>query len=176
MSQIDTSDEHRIGRDWIKSIALVLICVLVTMLMIYATTTTGTSRHDIRFRNGAYVMLPFMAPFTLWVVYRLFVPIGALLCISRDGFADRRVSPQIIPWSEISNIVRRGEFTSLTLSRTFLPTYRFSLSQRLLKWRRKSARPSHLLIADWCLARGETALVDILKAYHTAYSGRPATT
>lgn len=174
MSDIDISLHRTIGRDWIKSCALFAICACCTALMVYATTTTGTSAHDIRFRSGAYFILPFMAPFTVWVLYRLVVPFGALLSVSPDGFADRRVNSDIVPWSGIGNITRRGEFISITLKRGVLKTYTFSTSQRLIKSRRKTARPSHLLVATWGVAPANLDLVTLLKSYHGAYAQNPA--
>lgn len=173
MVEVDTSVCTKIGRDWIKSICLVLICLAVSSIMIWALTIEPDGYHDRRLQNGAYVMAPFMVPFTIWVTYRLVLPFGALLVMAPEGFADRRVNAQIIPWSEITNIVRRGEFTSLTLSRRFVKSYHFSPSQRLIKWYRKSARPSHLLVAQWCVAPGEIPFATIVNAYHSAHSGRP---
>ena len=175
MTQIDTTAEHEIGRDWARSLALPLICAICTVVFWYGIKITPESYYEHRFQTGAYIILPLIAPFGLYWLFRLIWPVGALIRITPEGFADRRVNRAMIPWSEITNVVRRGEFLSLTLSRKFLKTYRMSLSQKAIKASRKSARPSHLLVADGFVAQSGTTLKDIVMAYHQAYSNTKAT-
>ncbi|WP_090214115.1 hypothetical protein [Litoreibacter janthinus] len=168
MAKLDTSAEMAIGRDWVKSLALIGICVFVCVFFVHAIQSEASGYYQQRAKTGGYLILPLMVPFTLWVVFRLFVPFGPLLRISPDGFADRRVNTRLVPWSEVKNIVARSEFVTLTLSRGFTKSYSMSLGQRLLKWKRK-AGPSHLVVAYWFIKPTETNLKDILSAYRAAH-------
>ena len=169
MEQLDTTAEMTVGRDWVKSLALIAICISVCVAFAYIIQTDGTGYYEMRARTGGYLILPLMVPFTLWVIYRLFVPFGALLQFGPDGFADRRVNTALVPWSEIKNIVARSDFVTLTLSRRFVKSYPMSLGQRILKRRRK-AGPGHLVVADWCIKPTELDIKDILSAYRAAHS------
>ena len=175
MTGIDISAQRRIGRDWAKSLALSAICLCLVVAAVYGTQIEVDSYHDRRFRSGSFVFLPILVPFTLWVLFRLVWPVGALVLVGPEGFADRRVNPATVPWAEITNPVRRGQFISLTLSRRVLKDYPMSVSQRLIKAGRKTARPSHLLVADWCLAKTQGELLQMITAYRDAYSGKRAT-
>jgi hypothetical protein len=174
MTNIDTSTELRIGRDWVKSLALIGICIFVCVAFVYAAQSEDRGYYAQRAKTGAYLILPLMVPFTFWVIFRLFVPIGPLLRIGPDGFADRRVNTDLIPWAEIKNVVARSEFVTLTLSRSFQKGYPMSLGQRLLKRHRK-AGPSHVVVAYWCLNEPKTPLKDIITAYLAAHSNTRTT-
>lgn len=169
MEQLDTTIEMTVGRDWVKSLALIAICVSVCVVFAYIIQGEGKGVYEMRARTGGYLILPLMVPFTVWVTYRLFVPFGSILQFSPDGFADRRVNTALVPWSEIKNIVARSEFVTLTLSRRFVKTYPMSLGQRILKRHRKSG-PGHLVIAYWCIKPTELDIKDILSAYRAAHS------
>ncbi|MEM1151844.1 MAG: hypothetical protein AAGI03_15065, partial [Pseudomonadota bacterium] len=149
---------------------LPLICAGCSVAFYFGVISQPESFYEHRFQTASYVILPLIAPFSLWALFRVFWPVGALLRISPVGFADRRVNPTTIPWSDVSNVAQKGEFVSLTLSRRFLKTYRFSPSQKLLKSFRKSARPSQLLVACWCVADTPSNLGATVEAYHKAYS------
>ena len=168
MANLDTSAEMAIGRDWVKSLALIGICVFVCVAFAYIVQSETSGYYQQRAKTGGYFILPLMVPFTLWVTFRLFVPLGPLLRISPEGFADRRVNTRLVPWSEVKNIVARSDFVTLTLSRGFAKSYPMSLGQRLLKWKRK-AGPSHLVVAYWCTKPTEINLKDILSAYRAAH-------
>ena len=148
MANLDTSAEMAIGRDWVKSLALIGICVFVCVAFAYIVQSETSGYYQQRAKTGGYFILPLMMPFTLWVTFRLFVPLGPLLRISPEGFADRRVNTRLVPWSAKS--------------------YPMSLGQRLLKWKRK-AGPSHLVVAYWCTKPTEINLKDILSAYRAAH-------
>lgn len=174
MSALDTSQEMTIGRDWARSLVLLLICVFVLVSFTYFLRTEADGHIDQRAKTGAYIIVPIFALFTPFVIFRLFVPFGPLLRIGPEGFADRRVSSQLVPWSEVKNIVARSEFVTLTLSRRFAKTYPMSLGQKILKRRRK-AGPSHLVVADWCVKQTSPGLFDILTSYRAAHGAAPAT-
>jgi len=174
MMQIDTSSEMQIGRDWLKSLALIVISVLVCVSFVYAAQSEAQGYYAQRAKTGAYIIVPLMVPFTFWIIFRLFVPFGPLLRVGPDGFADRRVNSDLIPWTEVKNVVARAEFVTLTLSRGFARNYRMSLGQRVLKHRRK-AGPGHLVVAYWCMAEPQSSLKDIIAAYRVAHSNSRTT-
>lgn len=168
MAAIDTSKELTVGRDWVKSIALVGICLFVCVFFVHAVQTDASGYYAQRAKSGGYIALPILVPFTIWAIYRLFIPFGPLLRISPEGFADRRVNSQLVPWAEIKNVVARSEFVTLTLSQGFSKSYSMSLGQRLLKRHRK-AGPRHLVVAYWCTAMSGLNLKDCLTTYLEAH-------
>jgi hypothetical protein len=169
MASIDTSKELTVSRDWVKSIALISICLFVCAFFVHTVQSDATGYYAQRAKTGGYIGLPILVPFTVWIIFRLFVPFGPLLRISPEGFADRRVNSQLIPWTEIKNVVARSDFVTLTLSQGFSKSYSMSIGQRLLKRKRK-AGPRHLVVAYWCTAMPEFNLKDILTAYLEAHT------
>lgn len=168
-AEIDIGQDRRIGRDWVKSLALIAICIGTCIFFVYAAQSEASGYYEQRAKTGAYFILPLMVPFTVWVIFRLFVPFGALILINPQGVADRRVNRNLIPWREISNVVRRGEYTVLTLKPGFLKTYSFNIGQKLLKSRRKTAGPRHMLIAPWSVAVQNHSLDELIETYHATY-------
>ena len=172
MAEIDISSETLIGRDLTKSVALFGVCVFLTCGSALAIKIEPGGYYGNRLHSASFVGLPLFSFFAGFVLYRLFVPRGAPVRLSRDGFSDLRAGAALIPWDEITNVVRRGQYVSLTLSRKFVKSYPFSLTQRVLKSTRKSARPSHVLVADWCLKTGHMQMLELIQAYREAYSAR----
>jgi hypothetical protein len=169
MAVIDTSKEMTVNRDWVKSLALIGICLLLCAVFFHLVQGDATSYYEQRAKTGGYIALPILVPFTLWIIFRLFIPFGPVLWIGPDGFADRRVSSQLIPWVEIKNIVARSEFVTLTLSQSFSKSYSMSFGQRLLKLHRK-AGPRHLVVAYWCTATTDLSLRDALITFLEAHT------
>lgn len=157
--------ETHINRDWARSLSLLVICVGIVAASIYGVQSEPSSYYEHRFHSGSFIMLPVFSVLSFFVLYRCFVPWGAPVRISQDGFADFRAGNVWIPWTEISNAVRKGEYVSLTLHRKYAKSYPFSLSQRALKASRKSAGPTHVLIAAWCLKTNSHHLLDTITAY-----------
>ncbi|WP_434053449.1 MAG: hypothetical protein RDA78_00645 [Roseibium sp.] len=157
--------ETRINRDWARSLSLLVICVGIVAASVYGVQLEPSGYIDHRFRSGSFIMLPAFSVLSVFVLYRCFVPWGAPVRINAEGFADLRAGKDEIPWSEISNVVRKGEYVSLTLRRKYARSYPFSLSQKALKATRKSAGPTHLLIAAWCLKTSSHHLLDTISAY-----------
>lgn len=172
MNKPDISHDTLIGRDWVKSLALPLICLFVTGASVYGVQIEPHSYYEHRFHSGSFIALPVFSVLTGFAAYRLLVPFGPLLRLTPTGFADRRAGRGLLPWGEITNVVRRGEFISLTMSRKLAKSYRLSLTQRLLKSTRKNARPSHILVADWCLKTRQSELLDLITGYRNAYLNR----
>lgn len=167
---IDTTGELSVGRDWARSLALPALCIAVSVVFWFGMTMQVDSFFERRFQSQSWLVFPLIAPFTLWVGYRLVWPVGALIRMTPDGFQDRRMNGTVIPWTEIRNAVRKGEFVYLTLKRTFARSYRFSPSQRILKATRKNAGPTHLLIAHWCVAATGDELLEAIQAYRRAHA------
>ena len=169
----DTNLDLQIGRDWIKSLALAAICIFVLAASIYGVLLDPSSATDRRFHNSSFVILPVFLGLSVFVLYRLVAPWGAPVRLGPSGFTDLRAGSKTIPWDQISNVVTRGEFMTLTLRRGFTKTYRMSLTQRILKARRKSAGPNHLLVADWCLSTSKGELAQLVTAYRTNHTAPP---
>lgn len=157
--------ETRINRDWARSLSLLVICVGIIAASVYGVQSEPSSYIDHRFRSGSFIMLPVFSCLSVFVLYRCFVPWGAPVRINAEGFADLRAGKAEIPWSEISNVVRKGEYVSLTLRRKYARSYPFSLTQKALKASRKSAGPTHLLVAAWCLKTSSHHLLDTIAVY-----------
>ena len=170
MAGQDAAGETRIGRDWVKSLALAAICIFLVAVSAYGVGIEPEGRIDRRFRSGSFVMLPIFALVTPLVLVRLVLPWGAPVRFGPAGFADLRAGPDTIPWEEISNVVRRGDYVTLTLRRRYAKTYRWSPTQRALKAMRKSAGPTHLLVAEWCLATTATDLLEAIVAARARYA------
>lgn len=162
---LPASGETHIRRDWLRSLGLLVICFGVFVASLVASTTEPSSYYEHRFHGWSFLFLPVSFVFFFFALYRCFVPWGPPVRISREGFADFRAGNVWIPWSEISNVVRKGEYVSLTLRRKYARSYPFSLSQKALKASRKSAGPTHVLIAAWCLKTDSHRLLDTIKAY-----------
>ncbi|WP_305988018.1 hypothetical protein [Roseibium sp. MMSF_3544] len=158
-------DETRINRDWPKTLALVAICLGLVAASLYGVQSEPDSYQERRFQHGSFFILPIFSVLSVFTVFRVFVPLGAPVRVNLTGFTDLRAGKTPIPWSEISNVVRKGEYVSLTLKRKYAKTYPFSWSQRALKASRKSAGPTHLLVAVWCLKTSSPDLLDIVSAY-----------
>lgn len=169
---IETSHEITVSRDWPRSLALILLCIFTFAAFAYFMQSDATSSHDRRAKTASYIIVPIMAVFTPWAIFRTLVPFGPLLRIGPNGFSDRRINAELVPWSEVKNIVSRSEFVTLTLSRRFAKTYSMSLGQKILKRRRK-AGPSHLVVADWCMQRTTPPLQDLLATYWKAHGAAP---
>lgn len=157
--------ETRINCDWARSLSLLVICVGIVAASIYGVHSEPSSYYEHRFHSGSFIMLPVFSVLSVFVLYRCFVPWGAPVRISAEGFADLRAGKEEIPWSEISNVVRKGEYVSLTLRRKYARSYPFSVSQKALKATRKSAGPTHLLVAAWCLKTNSHHLLDTIAAH-----------
>lgn len=162
---LQANGETRINRDWARLIGLLVVCVGLVGTSLWALTTEPSGYYGHRFHGLSYFLLPASFFFFFFALYRCFVPWGPPVRISREGFADFRAGNVWIPWSEISNVVRKGEYVSLTLRRKYARSYPFSLSQKALKASRKSAGPTHVLIAAWCLKTDSHRLLDTIKAY-----------
>lgn len=115
-------------------------------------------------------MLPISVVFLIFVVYGLVIPFGAPVRITPEGFIDLRIGSKIIPWTEIRNVSRKGQFVALTLNRKFAAAYKLSITQHVLKRFTKSAGPSHILVAEWCLTMTQTQLMDSVSEYRTTHS------
>nr|WP_319385901.1 hypothetical protein [uncultured Roseibium sp.] len=163
--ELPASGETHINRDWMRTLALLVICVGIVAASLHGLLTEPDGYNDRRFRNASFIMLPVFSVLSVFVLYRCFVPWGAPVRISHEGFADLRAGNVWIPWSEISNVVRKGEYVSLTLRRKYARTYPFSLSQKALKASRKSAGPTHVLIAASFLKTDSHHLLDTISAY-----------
>jgi len=174
MTKPDTTTEMQIGRDWTKSLALTAILICLLFVWAYGTTIEPHDLYDRRFRDASILMLPIFSVLSVVTLVSLVKPWGAPVRISPSGFFDLRAGSRIVPWDEISNVVRRGDYVTLTLKRRFGKTYRMSLTQKALKASRKSAGPNHLLIADWCLETNPHQLFDIVTAYRDECSAPPA--
>ncbi|WP_422040079.1 hypothetical protein [Roseibium sp.] len=162
---LPANGETHIRRDWGRTLALLVICVGIVAASLYGVLTEPDGYYDRRFRNASFIMLPVFSVLSVFVLYRCFVPWGPPVRINAEGFADFRAGNVWIPWSEISNVVRKGEYVSLTLRRKYARSYPFSLSQKALKASRKSAGPTHVLIAAWCLKTDSHRLLDTIRAY-----------
>ncbi|MEO0980173.1 MAG: hypothetical protein AAFY24_23120 [Pseudomonadota bacterium] len=160
----ETGGTH-INRDWARFLSLLVICIGIVAASVYGVQSEPSSYIDHRFRSGSFIMLPVFSVLSVFVLYRCFVPWGAPVRISAEGFADLRAGKEEIPWSQISNVVRKGEYVSVTLRRKYARSYPFSLSQKALKATRKSAGPTHLLVAPWCLKTNSHHLLDTITAY-----------
>lgn len=175
MTTPDTTQETRIGRDWPRSVGMPLAVGFVVACSAYGVQIEDASNHwERRFHRASFWMLPVFSVLLLVSLKMLFLPVGAPVRLGPDGFADLRAAPVTVPWSEITNSVRRGQYVVLTLSRRIAKDFPFTLTQRALKAMRKSAGPSHLLVADWCLATTPTELADIVAAYRQAHAKGPA--
>lgn len=130
------------------------------------------SFYERRFHSASFVMLPGFSALSIFTLYRLFLPWGAPIRMGSAGFVDLRAGTRTIPWNEISNVVRRGDYVSLTLKPKFAKDYPISLSQKVLKATRRSAGPTHLLVADWCLATETDELAELISLYRDENSGR----
>ncbi|SDC62984.1 hypothetical protein [Ruegeria marina] len=172
--QPDVSGETRVGRDWPRSVGLPIVCLFLVAVAAYGVSIEPDSWPSRRFHSGSFVILPVFLVFAPLSLYRLIRPWGAPVRLGPQGFVDLRAGRDIIPWDQITNVVARGEFVTLTLRRGFVRTYRISLGQRLLKAMRKSAGPGHLLVAGWCLSRTPSEMADMINAYRSAYAGQPA--
>jgi hypothetical protein len=170
MVKLNVSDETLIKRDWLKSIALAVLTFCLAIAFRYGVQIEPTSVYDHRFHNASIWMLPSSVVFLFFVLYRLVIPIGAPVRLSPAGFMDLRVGRKIMPWNEIRNVSRKGQFVALTLNRKFAATYPLSITQRILKTFTKSAGPSHILIAEWCLMTDQTQLTSLLNEYREAHS------
>ncbi|MEL7527189.1 MAG: hypothetical protein AAFN16_15530 [Pseudomonadota bacterium] len=160
----ETGGTH-INRDWARSLSLLVICVGIVAASVYGVQSEPDSYYEHRFHSGSFIMLPVFSVLSVFVLYRCFVPWGAPVRINAEGFADLRAGKDEIPWTEVSNVVRKGEYVSLTLRRKYARSYPFSLSQKALKATRKSAGPTHLLVAAWCLKTNSHHLLDTIMAY-----------
>lgn len=175
MTTPDTTQETRIGRDWPRSVGMPLAAAFVVACSAYGVQIEDPSGYyETRFHSASFWMLPVFSVLVLVALKMLLVPFGAPVRLSPDGFADLRAAPVTVPWSEITNAVRRGQYVVLTLSRRIAKDFPFTLTQRALKAMRKSAGPSHLLVADWCLAITPTDLADLVAAYRQAHAEGPA--
>ncbi|RYH09942.1 hypothetical protein [Tropicimonas sp. IMCC6043] len=169
----DISGNTLIGRDWTKSVALVVVCIGLVAAAIYGVQLEPDSYRAQRFHQTSFLILPIFSVFGLFAIYRLVIPWGAPVRLSPEGFLDLRAGRRIIPWPEITNVRSASEFVTLTLGRRFRKTYQLSWTQSLLKKVRKSAGPNHLVVADWCLATTPGDLAEAIQAYRAAHSGNP---
>lgn len=169
ISPIDTSRELEIGRDWKKSIALVAISLGLAALFAFGMQIEPDGYRETRFRDWSYLLLPAFLALAGWGTYRLFAPRGAPVRLRPDGFVDLRAGKRTIPWTEVRNVARHGNYIYLTLRLAYARRYSFTLSQRLVKSRRSNAGPSHLLLTDWCLAESQSRLLELINAYWTAH-------
>ena len=171
----DTSGEIRIQRDWKRSLALPAICLFLALASIYGMQIEPHSIYEHRSHSASFIMFPTFSVLFPFTLFRLFVPWGAPVRMSPAGFVDLRAGTRPIPGYEISNVVRRGEFVSLTLKRKFAKGYKLSFTQRALKATRKSAGPTHLLVAYWCLETTPVQLLEIVSMHWDKYSGKTPT-
>lgn len=168
MRNVDVGEETRIGRHWPSSLLLAAIFLGLVAICLYGIQIEPVGRIQRDFHRSSFVFLPAFLIFAGFVIYRLIVPLGAPVRVGPAGFLDLRAGRQVIPWDKITNVVVSGEFVTLTLRRGHAQSYPFTLTQRLLKWRRKSAGPGHLVIVAWCLATTPRELHDIIAAYRAA--------
>ena len=157
------------GRNLPKAAALVGVCAFVTAASWFGVSIDPDSFYEIRFHQASFILLPLFSACTVFVTYWILVPLGPPVIIDHDGFTDRRVSSQTIPWDQITNVVRKGIYVSLTLRRSFTPNYSMSWRQKLLKARRKSAGPNHVLISVDLLRVTESELTEAIQAMHTQF-------
>ena len=151
--------------------ALPATCIGMAFVSLYGIQIETDSLYAHRFHSASFLMLPAFSALAAFTLFRIFVPWGAPVRISPAGFIDLRAGSRMIPWSEVSNVVRRGEYVTLTLKRKFAKSYKMSLTQKAIKARRKSAGPSHLLIADWCLEASPQELLEIISKYRDENTG-----
>lgn len=175
MTRTEISSETRVQRNWIKSFALPAICLFVALASVYGMQIEPHSVYEHRFHSASFIIFPIFSVLFPFTLFRLFVPWGAPVKMSSVGFIDLRAGSRLIPWDEVSNVVRRGEFVSLTLKRKFAKDYEMSFTQRMLKATRKSAGPTHLLVADWCLETSPEQLLEIISMHWDEYSGKAPT-
>ncbi|MCU9838906.1 hypothetical protein OEZ49_14100 [Ruegeria sp. WL0004] len=171
--QQDVSRETRIGRDWPKSVALPIVCLILVAAAAHGIGIEPDSLPSRRFHRGSFVILPVFSVLGLVSLYRLVFPWGAPVRFGPQGFVDLRAGRETIPWTQITNAVARGDFVILTLRRGFARSYRISVSQKLLKSMRKSVGPGHLMIASWCLSQVPAEMVRMIDAYRVAYGEDP---
>lgn len=171
--QQDVSRETRIGRDWPKSVALPIVCLILVAAAAHGIGIEPDSLPSRRFHRGSFVILPVFSGLGLVSLYRLVFPRGAPVRFGPQGFVDLRAGRETIPWTQITNAVARGDFVILTLRRGFARSYRTSVSQKLLKSMRKSVGPGHLMIASWCLSQVPAEMVRMIDAYRVAYGEDP---
>jgi hypothetical protein len=129
---------------------------------------TPSSVYDHRFHDASFILFPLMCVLTPLAFWRLIAPLGPPIRMDGEGITDLRAGAEKVLWSDILNVVQRGEYVILTLSRKRAKTYPFSWSQRLLKTTRKSAGPSHLLIALWCLKTTRSTLFEQIETHRGA--------
>ena len=162
---MDMPAEIRVRRDWPKSLALAAICAGLVAISWYGIRLEPEGSSERRFHSFSFVIFPIFLLFTPFVLYRLIIPLGAPIRADTAGFVDLRAGSKRIPWTEMRNVVRRGAYVSITLNRSFAKDYPWSWTQKLLKSTRKSAGPTHLLVADWCLASTHTDILDIIASF-----------
>ena len=112
---MDTTRETNIGRYWLKSLVLAAISVGILVASWYGVqieVDIYSARAERSFRNLSFIMLPAFTVFSVFVIFRLFVPVGTQVRLSSAGFTDLRAGRSEIPWNEITNVVRRGEFVT----------------------------------------------------------------
>ena len=170
----DTTQETRIGRDWLKSVVLWVLCIVMCLIAAYGVQIEVDGPIDQRFQTGSWFLLTTMGLFAVWVSFRLVIPFGALVILGPHGIADRRINPDLIPWTEVTNIASKSDFVTLTLTQKFSKSYRLSPSQRVLKALQKTAGPRHVKIAAWCLASRQSELASHAAAFHRDHSRLPS--
>ena len=169
MSSHDTSREIHIQRDWKKSVALVALSAALIAVFLLGTQIELDDPDDWEFYITSWTLLPVFCGLFVFALYRLLVPQGAPVRLSPEAFHDARAGKNPIPWAEVRNVARHGSWIFLTMRLAYARKYPFTLSQRLLKSTRKRAGPSHVMIADWCLAAEQRELRELIEAYWGQY-------
>lgn len=163
----------RYHRKIVQSVAVVLIMAVLTVIGWFGTQIEDPVGIPARqFHQMSFLMVPGFGLATVLFAYWLAIPFGTVLRIDQSGLTDRRINRKTIPWDQITNIRRTGIYVTLTLNRRFTPSYKLSLRQRILKSRRKSAGPNHVLISVDTLNVTEAELEQRLKSAHDWATGR----
>ena len=142
-------NQHLIAKDTMQAVRLVAVSPLFVGFgywVIQVITDFGD-----RYAFGAYLcgwalIVIFLTVF-IYQTYHLFGLPKYPLVINQSGTTDTRTSLQLIPWKQISNVAKKGEFVCLTLRRKFSEQYCRSKLARYEKWRRKDVGPSHVLLS-----------------------------